>query len=112
VHAEDRVEVILGHRHDHLVPDDAGVVDQDVVPAEGFVGRGDEVLGAAEVGHIVVVGHRLAAPGLDHRDHLVGGPLVRALTARAAAQVVDDQLGALGRQLQGLAPADAVARTR
>ena len=110
VHPEDRVEVVLGHRHDHLVPDDAGVVDQDVVPAEGVVGRGDQVLGAAEVGHVVVVGHRLAAPGLDHLDHLVGGPLVGALAARAPAQVVDDHLGALSRQLEGFAPADPVAR--
>ena len=40
----------------------------------------DDVLGAVEVGDVVVVGDGLAAPALDDVDDLVGGALVGALT--------------------------------
>ena len=110
--ADDGVEVLLRHREDHLVAEDAGVVDDDVELAEGVDRLADDVLGPVEVGHVVVVGHRLAAPAADDVGHLLGRPLVRPFAGDRAAEVVDDDLGSLTGQLERLTPPDAVAGAR
>jgi hypothetical protein len=110
VHADDRVEVVLGHREDHLVSQDAGVVHEHVEPAERLDRLVDHVLGAGEVGDVVVVGDGLATLLLDERGHLLGGAGVGALTGRGPAEVVHHDLGALRRELQRLAPPDAMTR--
>src|SRR5690606_13708152 len=56
------------------------------------------------------VGDRLAALGADDVDHLLGRGLVVPLAVDAAAQVVDDDLGALaGREDRRFAPDAASA---
>ena len=60
------------HVPDGAVADDAGVVHQDVEPAERVDGLGDHPPGALVVGHVLVVGDGLAAPLLDDLDGQVG----------------------------------------
>jgi hypothetical protein len=61
-------------------------------------------------GHVVVVGHGLAARGPDLRHHLVGGRgRAGPAAVPGAAQVVDHHLGAAPGQLQGVGPAQAAA---
>ena len=67
--------------------------------------------GALEVGDAVVVGDGLAAAALDDVDDLVGGRLVGTLAGDRAAEVVDDDLGAVVGEHDRLAPPDAAAGT-
>ena len=69
-------------------------------------------LGALEVGDAVVVGDGLAAAALDDVDDLVGRRLVGALAGHRAAEVVDDDLGTVIGERDGLAPPDAVTGAR
>ena len=69
-------------------------------------------MGAVPIGDAVGVGERRAAGGLDLRDHRLGRAPARAFAADLAAQIVDHQLGALGRQQQRHLAADAAARAR
>src|SRR5207245_1598117 len=103
VHADDRVEVVLCHREDHAVTQDAGVVDDDVERAVGLDGLVDDALGAVVVGDIVVVGDGLAPAAANELGDLLGRPLVGALAGDRAAQVVDDDLRALGGELAPIA---------
>ena len=64
----------------------------------------DDVLGAVEVGDVVVVGDGLAAAALDDLDDLVGGLLVGALARDRATEVVHDDLGALVGELDAPRP--------
>ena len=59
----------------------------------------------------VVVGDGLAAPLGDDVDDLVGGPLVGTLAGYRAAEIVDDDLGAVVGELHRFAAPDAVARS-
>ena len=63
VDADDIVPVGLLHVEGHLVPQDAGVVDQDVEPAEGVDGLVDDVLAAFPRADVVAVDRGLAADG-------------------------------------------------
>jgi hypothetical protein len=110
VHADDGVELVLAHLHDRLVAQDACVVDEDVEGAVRVDGAADEALGPGPVADVVVVGDGLAAPLGDDADHLVGRALVGAVAGDARAEVVHDDLGTLGGQLERLATADADAR--
>ncbi len=112
VDADDRVELLLGHREDHLVAQDAGVVDDDVEAAEGFDGLVDDVARGLEVGHVVVVGDRVAAAIADDRSDLLGRALVGALAGHRTAEVVDHDLGAGGGQLESFASSNSVAGPR
>ena len=61
------------HVLERLVAQDAGVVDDDVDPAEGVERGLDDGLAALGRGDAVVVGDGLAAGGLDLVDDLLGG---------------------------------------
>ncbi len=95
------------HLVERDVAQDAGVVDDDV-DAAARVDRGLDDLVAVLDG--VVVGDGLAAGGLDLLDDLVGGGR-RALpvAGAAAAEVVDDDLGAARGEQQRVRAAEAVA---
>jgi hypothetical protein len=112
VHLDDDVEVLGRHREHHPVAQDAGVVHEHVELAEAVDRRLDDVLGAVEVGDRVVARNRLAAARLDDVDDLVRGPLVGAVARDRDTEVVDDDLGAVIREQDRLAAADAVAGTR
>ena len=92
------------------VAQDAGVVDEHVEVAERLDGRVHEALGAVPVGDVVEVGDGLAATGADLGRDLVGRGVVGADTIVGATEVVDHDLGALGREEQGVLAADAAAR--
>ena len=95
VDVDDVVPLLLRHRHEHAVAQDAGVVDQHVEVAEGVDRGADQRLAAVPARDVVVRRDGLAAGGAD----LLGGLL------RDLAEVVDDDLGALGReQARVLAP--------
>ena len=104
------VPVGLLHVEAHLVPEDAGVVDQDVQAAEGVDGLVDQRLGPLPGADVGGVDRRVAAAGLDQLDDLLGGVLVAPLALQGGADVVDDHLGALGGQQQGLLPSDTPTR--
>ena len=111
VDTNDGVEVGLRHLEQHAVAEDPGVVDQHVELPEAVDRLLDQVLGPVPVGHVVVVGGRLAALATDDLGHRLGRPLVSPLAGDGGAHVVDDDLGALLGQQQRLAPPDAVPGT-
>src|SRR5207253_10724880 len=96
------------HRAEHAGTQDGGLVADDAEPAVGLDGLVDDPLGAVVDGNIVVVGDGLAPAAANELGDLLGRPLVGALAGDRAAQVVDDDLRALGGELERLAPADAV----
>ena len=78
---------LLDRRADeHAVAHHAGVVDHDVQAAEVLERRGDDPAGAFPVGHVVAVGHRLAARRADLLDHRLRGGAVAARCRRARCQ--------------------------
>ena len=107
VDPDDVVPVRLVHVEAHLVPQDAGVVDQDVELAEGVDGLVDEVLGPLPRADVGGVDGAVAAARLDELDDLFGRVLVAAFALEGGPDVVDDDLGALGGQQQGLLASDA-----
>jgi hypothetical protein len=105
MHTDNCVPFVLSHVGEHAVAQDAGIVDQDVEPAEGFDRMVDQVLGAGPVADVVAVGDRLAARRADFRHHLVGGRGVGAAAVDACAEIVDHDLGAVrGQHQRMLAP--------
>ena len=68
-------------------------------------------LAPPQLAHVVVVRDGFAAAALDDVDDLVGRRLVGALAGVRAAEVVDDDLRALRRELERLAATDAPPRT-
>ena len=95
VDVDDRVPFLFGHVEAHLVPEDPGVVDEDVEPAELVDGLGDQRLTAVPARDVVEVRGRLPTGGDDLVDHLLGRTLVGAFAARLAAEVVDDDRSTL-----------------
>ncbi len=112
VHVDDGVPVGLLHLEDHPISQDAGVVDEDVEPAEGVHGLLDHGFGVVEVGNVATVHDRLAAHALD----LVHDGLCRADVAAGpvdvAAQIVHHDLCALGSEHQRMLPSDAATGSR
>lgn len=62
---DDGVPFLLGHREEHPVAEDAGVVDEDVQPPERLSRLPYEPLAAIPGGHVVRVGHGAAAVSRD-----------------------------------------------
>ena len=110
VDPHDGVPLLLRHVGEHPVPQDAGIIDEDVEVTEGAHGLIDEALRTLPVRDVVVVGDRLATGGDDLVDDLLGGRRVGASPVRVAAEVVDDDLGALPGEKEGVLPTDASSR--
>ena len=89
---------VLGHVHDHPVAEDPGVVDEDVEAAELVDRLLHHAAGAREVGDVVAVRDGLAARGLDLLDDLLRRRCVGSVACEPAAEVVDDDLRARGRE--------------
>ena len=101
VHVDDRVEVVVGHLQQGLVPQDAGVGDQDVQPAE-FRRRPPAPAALATSELPTGATTATARPPSDS--------MVRtASAATAGVHVVDDDGGALPGQFPGVGQAEAAA---
>ena len=104
--ASHSASVMLASMRSRRMP---ALLTSDVEAAEGVDGRLDEALGAVPVADVVAVGDGLAAHGLDLVDDLLRRALVGALAVHRAAEVVDDDLGAVVGQQQRVLAADAAA---
>ena len=102
VHADDGVPVVVGHLGQRLVPQDAGVVDQRVEPAELAHGGLDEPVRDVGIGDVARDGDRAPPRGGDLVGHRLAGGRV---------ELGDHDRRALCGALQRLAPADAATRT-
>jgi hypothetical protein len=109
VDGDDGVPQVLRHVLEALVPQDPGVVDDDVDAAEGVEGRLDHGVGALRRGDAVRVGHRRTAERLDLLDHLLGRPGRGPGAVDGAPQVVDHDLGAPRGQQEGVLPSQTAA---
>jgi hypothetical protein len=112
VHVEDRVEFVGVHVLERRVPQDPGVVDDDVDPAP-VVERGlHDRPAALGAGDRVVVCDRLAPRRRDLVDHRLRGGRAAAGAVDRAAEVVDDDQGTAAGQLQRMGTAQAPAGAR
>ena len=109
VHGDHRVPLRFVHAGDEAVAQDAGVVDHDVEAAELVDRLLDSAFRAVPGGDVVGVGDCRAAGGVDLGDDLVRRAGVSALAGVAAAEVVDDDLGAFSGEQQRVFAADAAA---
>ena len=110
MHGLGAIPVRFRDVEDHAFAEDAGVVDEDVEAAEGIEGGLDDALGAGEGSDGVVVGDGRPAGVADGVHDLIGGVVGAIPLARdGSAEVVDDDLGALGGEEERLAAADAPA---
>ena len=94
------VEVLVRHLQQALVPQDSGVGDQDVQPAELRDGCLHQLLGNLGAAHRGYDGGGPAAVGLDGPDRFGGD---------SGVHIVDDDGGALAGQLPGVGQAEAPA---
>ena len=90
VHIEHGVEERGLHVLERLVPEDSGVVDDDVHLAERVDRRLHDGLAAFRGGHGVGVGHGLTAGRRDLVDHVLGRPRHRPRAIDGPPEVVDD----------------------
>ena len=91
---------------------DAGVVHDDVEPAEGVHGHVDDAGGLLRIGDVGVARHRFAAVGIDLLDDVVRGSLRPARAVELAPEVGDDDLRAPLGQEQANAPDPCRVRLR
>src|SRR5579864_1409564 len=92
VNGHHRVEVLDGHVPHGPVPHDAGIVDQDVEPAEPGHSLVDEAPALLVVGDVREVRLGSATPGGDESHGFIGVP-TSAFTADGAAEVVHHHFG-------------------
>ena len=82
-------------------------------PLKRVHGLLDHARDAGAIGDAVGIGHRFAAGRLDLLHHLLGRARIAPIAAGdAAAQIVDDDLGAFLRRQQRAFLADAVCAAR
>ena len=102
----NQIPVVFGHLVEAFVPQDAGIVDDDVDAAE-IVHRGLDDLVA--IGNGIVVGNGFATGSNDFVHHQISGSFAGAFTKSAATQVVDHDLGTAAGEFQCMALAQSVA---
>jgi hypothetical protein len=102
VHLDHRIPLVLGHIRQHAVAQDAGIVDEDIEPAEGVDGLLDHGLRALPIAYIGRIGDSRAAGLLDGVHYGRGCSCIGARAIDAGADVVDHDLGAMGRKQEGV----------
>jgi hypothetical protein len=95
-------------RGERALAGDARVVHDDVEPAPGVDGLGDDGGGGIGRRDAVGVGDRFATGGGDLGDDGLRGCGVAALTGPGAAEVVDDDTCAARRERVGVRSSEAV----
>ncbi|MOA03019.1 hypothetical protein D3C78_1225010 [compost metagenome] len=96
------IPLLFGNLLDHVVPGEAGVVDDDVDAAEGIQSSLHATVTEVGGGHVAQAGDGIAAESTDFRDHFIGRSLI---------EVVDHDLGAFFGEFQRDGAADAAAGT-
>ena len=100
VDVDHEVEVLVGHLQQGLVPQDTGVGDQDIQPAEGLHGFLHQQLGGFGAAHRGDDGDGAAAVGLDGPDRF---------GRHVGVDVVDHDGGTLAGEFPGVSQAQAPA---
>ena len=95
---EHGLELLVGHLLDRRVPGVAGIVDDDVEPAEGVGCSSHEAVGKARLGDAAVDRDGIAT----RRPDLVGNGVTRR-----GIKIVDDDARALAGELERNGPSDA-----
>ncbi|CAE6894906.1 conserved protein of unknown function [Pseudomonas marincola] len=102
----DKIPVGVFHLVKGLVAQDTGIVDHHINASKLSNGVGDNLV---TVGHRVMVGNRSTARRADFLDNLVRRRCIGAFAMRAAAQVVNHNLGAMFGEQQCVCPTQAAA---
>ena len=110
MYIQHQFEVVQAALGKALVPQDAGIVHQDVDAAPLVHGLLDHGLDLVVFRHVGAVGDSLAAQGLDLRHHGLGGVAGAAGAVLGAAQVIDHHPGTAFGQFNGVTAAQALAR--
>ncbi len=112
MHIENTGPVFGLHFYKALVPQNPGIVDQNVHRPESIQGTLDNARTAFGRGHIIVIGHRLSSQGFNFVDNLIRRCLGAITgTVPGTAQIVDHDLGAAFGKLQGVGTAQPGAGT-
>ncbi len=111
VDIDHRLPILREHVVEHLVPEDAGGVEDDMDAAEDIARLLHHLEAIVEITDRAEIGDRFAARGLDLVSHRLCRGLAAALAGAADAGIDDDDLRALfGHQL-GDFRADPARRT-
>lgn len=105
-----QLPIRAGHLVDRRKPADAGIVDDDIQPAERREGRLDQGFRGVPIRDIAGIGDRLAAQDADLVDDRFSRRRIRPLAAYVAAQVVDHDSGACRRQGESVRPPQSSSR--
>src|SRR5262245_10703391 len=98
MHSDDVGPVRPAHLVKDLVAQDAGIVDEDVDPAEGFARQFDDVFSIFWLGNRESRRDRLAAGFFYGFNCLLRGASVAAFTLQARANIADDDARTLIRK--------------
>ena len=109
VHGDHRVPVRFLHAGDERIPQDAGIVDQDVESAELGDSLQHNAFRAAPGGDVLGAGDGGATGGGDLIRYLACRAAVGAIAGVVATEVVDDDLGAFPGEQQCVFASDATA---
>ena len=112
VHADDRVPLLLASVDEHPVAQEAGVVDEDVEPAEGVDRRcGPGRCAPSQSATSSPLATASPAARLDLVDHLVGGPRCgRPSPSSATPKSLTTTRAPCAGERQRVGPADPAAR--
>ncbi|CAB4816479.1 unannotated protein [freshwater metagenome] len=109
MHLDDGVPLEFGHREQHAVAQDASVVDDDIEATETVDRLLHHRLSALEAADVAGVGDGFTSSSDDLVGDVLRGASVAAHTIAAGAEIVDDHLGAMMRQEEGVFAANATA---
>ena len=112
MHIEHGTKVSKLHFGEALVPQNTGVVDQDVDPAPLGHGLFDHVGDLVHVGNVGGVGHGFTPRGFYFPDDSQCRLTVLALTVDRASQVIDHHTGTSTGQLDGVTAPQTATCTR
>lgn len=97
---QHRLELLVRHSLNDVVPGIARVVYDDVERPESVHGSCDDTVAEIRRGHVACA---------DHGGAAIGGDLGRSGVGDISVEIVDDQFRTLGRELPGNCLADALA---
>ena len=98
MNGNDRVPVLGFHFQECLVPEDTGVVHDDIDLSVSIQGGLDDILAAFGLGNAIIVGHGLPAGCLYFRHHFIGSLGSATGAVARASKVVNNHLcSALGQ---------------